>query len=162
MSRKWLKIPKSPTSFFWVTFFSSRMNTGNSFFFFNHKKTAEVTLSPSNIDLLYSCSNVGLTVVGMRRATTVCDSWTAVCWDRASYHHHVSSERIGQVSYSGLTVSIRGLALRAVSWFVSPGRKSTVWPRGKTTTRRTQPEKLTLIQKMSKYTGSRTSSYRPV
>lgn len=46
-----------------------------------------------------------------------------VWWDKAPYHHHISSERVGQVSYGGVAVSIRGLALRAVSWLVAPVSK---------------------------------------
>ena len=47
-----------------------------------------------------------------------------VWWDRWSYHHHVSSERVGQVSYGGVAVSIRGLAFGAVSWLVAPVSKN--------------------------------------
>lgn len=46
--------------------------------------------------------------------------------DRESYHDHVSSERVGQICNRGVTVSIRGLALGAVSWLVAPVSKNTV------------------------------------
>lgn len=52
------------------------------------------------------------------------DHGVDVWWDRWSYHHHVSSERVGQVSYGGVAVSIRGLALGAVSWLVAPVSKN--------------------------------------
>lgn len=81
-----------------------------------------------------------------------------VWWDRKSYHDHVSSERVGQICYGGVTISIRGLALGAVSWLVAPVSKNTVWARGKTA--RTCAEKLTHLQKerMSEHTGSPTST----
>lgn len=47
----------------------------------------------------------------------------AVRWNRGSYHHHVPSEGVGQVSNGGVSVSIRGLALGAVSWLVASESK---------------------------------------
>lgn len=49
-----------------------------------------------------------------------------------SYHHHVSSERVGQVSYRGVAVSIRRLALGAVGWLVASAKKSSGWQQEKT------------------------------
>lgn len=43
---------------------------------------------------------------------------------RGPYHHHVSSERVSQVSYGGVAVSIRRLALWAISWLVAPVNKN--------------------------------------
>ena len=48
-----------------------------------------------------------------------------VQWDTGSYHHHVSSERVCQVSDRGVAISIRGLALGAVSWLAAPASKNT-------------------------------------
>ncbi len=59
------------------------------------------------------------------RFISIGNSGMDVWWDRGSYHHHVSSERVGQVSYRGVAISIRGLALRAVSWLVAPVSKNT-------------------------------------
>lgn len=47
-----------------------------------------------------------------------------VWWYRGPYHHHVSSERVGQVGNGGVAVSIRRLALGAVSWLVAPVNKN--------------------------------------
>ena len=41
-----------------------------------------------------------------------------------SYHHHVSSERVCQVSNRGVAIGIRGLAFWAVSWLVAPVSKN--------------------------------------
>lgn len=46
-------------------------------------------------------------------------------WDSSFYHHHVSSEGVGQVSYGGAAVGIRGLALGTVSWLVAPVSRNT-------------------------------------
>lgn len=45
-------------------------------------------------------------------------------WDRGPYHHHISGERVGQVSHGGVAISIRGLSLGAVSRFVAPVNKT--------------------------------------
>lgn len=43
----------------------------------------------------------------------------------SSHHHHVSSERVGQVGDGGFAVSIRGLALGTVSWLAAPVSRNT-------------------------------------
>lgn len=69
--------------------------------------------------------------------------------ERRSYHHHVSSERIGQVSDGGVAVSIRRLALGAVSWLVTPVNQNRGWPKAKKTktkkTKTTKTKKLTRL-----------------
>lgn len=37
-----------------------------------------------------------------------------------SYHHHVPSERVGQVRHRGVSVGIGGMTLGAVPWLVAP------------------------------------------
>ena len=38
----------------------------------------------------------------------------------ASYHHHVSGERVRQVCDGGAAIGVRGVALGAVTWLIAP------------------------------------------